>query len=83
MLGQMSGLRMVENPYAQVEDGKRGTYVKRSVKERLFSLPWTPLRKNKLVLIQNYKPIMYRMGDAIIFHPSMKSALENLSRNAV
>lgn len=72
MLGSISGLRMTESHHALEEDGKRGAYVKRSLKERLFSRPWKPFRKDKLILIRNYKPIMFVMGNRFIFHPSLK-----------
>ena len=48
--------------------------IKRSWKERLFSLPWRPFVKNKI----SYNPIILQIGNKIIAHPSYKGKLKFL-----
>lgn len=81
MIGSIAGLKMIESVHAQEQDGKRGTYVKRSMIERLFSLPWRPFRKDKLMIVQNYKPAMYLMHDRLIYHPSLSESIFSQVKN--
>ena len=80
MLGQVSGFKMIESIHAKEEDGKMGVYVKRSLKERLFSTPWRPIKKTRLMIVTRYKPAMYRIYDRIIYHPSLKDEIMKLAK---
>jgi hypothetical protein len=44
----MHGYRIIENPHLVVA---QNTEVARSLKERLFSWPWRPLKKTKIVTV--------------------------------
>jgi hypothetical protein len=46
--------------------------VERSWKERLFSLPWRPFEKKKII----DKPTIFVVGETIIAHPVFKSRLD-------
>ncbi len=48
--------------------------VKRTWKERLFSLPWKPFLKTKTII----KPAIYQVGNDIIAHPFYKDKLLNI-----
>jgi len=49
-------------------------WVDRTWKERLFSFPWKPFKKTKPVT--KAKPLMFRAGDKLIYHPSLRYQLE-------
>lgn len=49
--------------------------IKRSWKERLFSLPWRPWVKTKVIRVPNYKPAIYRVGNRFIYHPALKAEI--------
>ena len=75
MLSSIAGYRMVESVYATFEDGKKGVYVKRSIKERLFSKPFRPFTKTKLMIVTRHTPCIYKIGDMITFHPSLRDKI--------
>lgn len=45
--------------------------VLRTWKERLFSLPWRPLVKIRVV----YKPAIFQVGNRFLVHPALKNQL--------
>ena len=47
---------------------------KRTIKERLFSLPWKPWKE--LTLVPQYKPLIYKTPYGIIAHPDFKEEIE-------
>ena len=51
--------------------------VERSLKERLFTLPWHPFQRTKTV----HEPAMYVVGNRIICHPSMEKRLREILKN--
>ena len=71
------GFKMMESMSAVELCGTKPMDVKRSWKERLFSLPWRPWITHKTIQVPNYKPAMFRVGDMIIYHPALKKSIEN------
>lgn len=71
MFGQF---KIIENIH-MVEDGE--PYEKRRTwKERLFTLPWDPLRKTKIIVPKVPMKSFYKTWDgAIIMHPEMAKEL--------
>jgi sporulation protein YlmC with PRC-barrel domain len=53
--------------------------VKRTWKERLFTVPWRPLKKTKTVVVPSDK--VYMMGDIVVCHPVMESRLQEALAN--
>lgn len=68
-------LKMIESLQAVELDGIRPEKVKRTWKERLFTLPWKPWITHKTIQVPNYKPAMYRLGNQIIYHPALKEQI--------
>ena len=52
--------------------------VKRTVKERLFSIPWRPLNRIKKKSITVPSKEVIKLGYKIIVHPSMGREIESL-----
>jgi len=73
MLGSISGLQLFSSSAAVVEDGTKEIEVRRSIKERLFS--WKPWITTKTITVPNYKPAMFRVGNRIVYHPSLEQAI--------
>lgn len=65
-------LEFYSSIYATERDGDRPEKFKRSWKERLFSRPWTPWVAEKTIMVPNYKPAIYRVGDKIVYHPALE-----------
>ena len=81
MLNNFGGFKMVESANAIDTTeivGKMPKYIKRTWKERLFTLPWKSLKKYELIMVPEYKPCMYRMYDRIIYHPSFRGEMKGL-----
>lgn len=68
-------LKLQESVFAVEQDGTRPEIVRRSWKERLFERPWQPWVATKTIQVPNYKPAIYRIGNTIVYHPSLKEAL--------
>ncbi len=75
----VTGIKLVFSEYAC---DPKYELVNRSWKERLFTRPWIPLRKHKLVMTA-LNPKMFRInttdGEMIVAHPSLKEQLRNLT----
>ena len=68
MISTYRGYQLIESSY--LVDRGPDKLIDRTWKERLFSLPWTPFKKTKVV--ETYVPSdkMYVIGrDKIIIHP--------------
>jgi len=69
--------KLIEDRHLVVESGKSAKYINRTLKERffekLYGKYYVPFRKEKLVVVVNYKPdkSLYKMGDIIIGHPEI------------
>ena len=50
--------------------------VKRSFKERFFSLPWRPFKSEKTVIPQIPDPKVLIMGDTVVMHPAIFDAFQ-------
>lgn len=60
---------IIESDLCVVE---REVTVERTWKERLFSLPWRPLRTTKVVVERHPDPMLRMLGDGIIVcHPAV------------
>lgn len=68
-------LKLVESVFAIEQDGTRPETVRRSWKERLFTRPWRPWVSTKTIQVPNYKPAIFRAGNVVYYHPSMKNVL--------
>ena len=55
--------------------------VKKSLKERLFSWPWQPFKKE--ITIINTKPskYIYKKDECLVMHPTVAKRLRNYVRN--
>ena len=55
--------------------------VKKSLKERLFSWPWRPFKKE--ITITNTKPskLIYKKDDCLVMHPTVAKRLRNYVKN--
>ena len=51
--------------------------VKRTWRERLFSWPWRPGQKTKVVR----EPGIFRVGNMIVVHPALKESIEAAIRD--
>ena len=80
---------MIYNGYSVIEDSKMVVpdgfkEVKRTIKDRLFSLPWRPLVKFNYVA--KYKPssqvIVNEQYKQMIMHPAIAQELRNLNKKA-
>jgi hypothetical protein len=84
MLGNIAGYRMVESVNAiDVNEivGKKPKYIKRTWKERLFERPFSPFKKYRLIMLPEYKPMMYSVMDTIIYHPSFKDKIYHIANS--
>lgn len=69
-------IKFIPSKYAVRDTGKKtGRYIKRRWKTRLFSWPWQPWRTHRLILVPIYEPVIYRIGDTVVYHPSYEPAL--------
>ena len=65
-----NGLRVIESVY--LTEAGEPYQVRRSWKERLFSRPWKPLQRTRMVVPQVPMKGGYRLGnDTIVMHPDM------------
>jgi hypothetical protein len=70
----IAGMKIIES-YLMTEAGEPYK-VRRSWKERLFTLPWKPLQKTRTVVPQvPRKDILQMMGDTLIMHPAIAAEL--------
>lgn len=67
------GLRIIEDS-TMVIDGEPIKVV-RSWKERIFSLPWRPLKRAKIVVSKVPNPNVYRYKDYMVMHPDIAKQL--------
>lgn len=81
MIG-LFGLRVIESESAVEQDGTedREIQIERGgFWERLFdpdpTLPLWQKTKTKIVKLPRYKPVMYRIMDKLIIHPSLMPSL--------
>lgn len=74
-------LEFYSSIYATERDGDRPEKRRRSWKERLFSRPWTPWVAEKTIMVPNYKPAIYRVGDRIIYHPALEDRVRAIVAN--
>ena len=51
--------------------------VDRTWKERLFSLPFRPFEKTKIV----YEPTIWFLGNTLLVHPTLKQKIEYVMQN--
>lgn len=65
------GIHFIPNKNLTVQ----GT-VPRTWKERMFSWPWRPLRKTKVINVPD--PTVYLMGDKAIAHPATIALIKGL-----
>jgi len=64
----MLGLQIYESP-----NSYEVQIIKRSWRERLWSWPWRPWVVTKVF----HKPVMYRIGNKIVAHPSLMSQIRD------
>lgn len=74
-------LEFFSSTFAVERDGDRPEKFKRSWKERLFSRPWTPWVTEKTIMVPNYKPAIYRVGDKIVYHPALEDRVRAIVAN--
>ena len=74
-MNKFYGYKVVEDVHMVDVDNPIITEVKRTLKERLFTLPWRPFKKTKIVT--TYPPLksFYLMDTMLICHPVMKQSL--------
>lgn len=68
-------MKIIED-FNMLEDGEPHEE-KRSWKERLFSLPWNPLKSTKTVVPKVPSRQVLILGDTVIVHPNMACILRN------
>ena len=74
-MNHLNGLRVIASPYL-TEPGEP-YQVRRSWKERLFSRPWTPLIRTRVVVPKVPMKGGYQLGDgSIVMHPQMIQQLK-------
>ena len=64
--------------HAVQRDGDRPLTVKRLWRDRLFTLPWTPWKPTRTIMVPNYKPVMYKIGNDIVYHPSLEPTVKRM-----
>lgn len=73
-----NGMKVVLNPNMTVECNEE---IERSWSERLFTLPWEPMKKTKIVWTKKPSPDYYCSHDCIVCHPEafekLKHAVDN------
>lgn len=78
-----SGLEVIESVYAVEQDGTEDQEIQvpRTLWERFFDPdPTRPLwqkTKPKIIQVPHYKPVMYRLMDKLIVHPSLMPSLRD------
>ena len=72
------GYRVVYSPFLTVSG--EPYEVKRTFKERWFSLPWKPFKKVKLITTQVPSREVIRNNGVLYAHPVMKSEFDNITR---
>ena len=65
-------------PVFYVDSAVKKTSVRRTWKERLFSLPWRPFVTMKVV----YEPAIYQAGNSLLVHPALKAKFLAAVNNA-
>lgn len=71
------GLQIIESTNCVEFTGKMlSREVERSWKERLFSWPWKPWKSTKTEHYPEAVPVMYRIGNRIVGHPSKIAELK-------
>jgi hypothetical protein len=73
----IDGLRVFESLYA-VRSGEP-VEVPRSWGERLFTRPWRPFRRTRIVVPQI--PMAYKIGETLVAHPDFLAQLRNVSHD--
>ena len=74
--------KIIESVY-MVEDGEPYD-VKRKWMERLFSLPWKPLKSYKTVILRVPIQSAFKMpGDIYVMHPEIANLLRNSCREMI
>jgi len=64
--GMLSGFAIYESQWCTVSEEME---VNRTWKERLFSLPWKPMKKTKIITVDVPSPDLYMTENAIFGHP--------------
>lgn len=62
----LSGVQIVESPYMMVSREKQ---VRRTWRERLFTVPWRPLRTHNTVMEHVPNPDLVKVGHIFYGHP--------------
>lgn len=76
----LSGFRVIEDN-SMVEDGEPYK-VKRTLKDRLFSRPWKPLKTQRTVVPKKPKRVALTIGNTLIVHPEMAKEFRELIAKA-
>jgi hypothetical protein len=71
---RVGGITVFKNPSLVIQ---RDEIVKRTWKERLFSLPWRPWIDIRLVIHYDPDPHVYVYGNRLIAHPDIIAKLIN------
>jgi hypothetical protein len=76
------GMQVIQSNFAVEEDGKEDKEIqveRGGFWERLFdpdpTLPLWQKTKTRIIKVPHYKPVMYRMMDKLIVHPSLMPSL--------
>ena len=75
MKGLPTTLKLMESVFAVEQIGTRLEVVRRSWRERLLSRPWNPWIATKTIEVPNYAPAIFRVGNTILYHPSLREQL--------
>jgi len=78
MFNEIDGFKIVTNIHMTIDHKYN---IKRTWKERLFTLPWKPLQKTRVIIMQVPSTEVIVNGNTLIMHPEIAKELKNQMNN--
>lgn len=77
----LAGLKVIENAHLTIPDGT--VEVRRTMRERLLTRPWSPFKKFNTVARTKPSRQIYRVPGAFIMHPALAAEIRCINKNNI